>query len=687
MVAAQTREAHPDATVEYASADLFNKVSKGQVSLKWAFISKQIVVTGNMEMVFNLIKLFEQASQRAAEEHKREALSRARQDSMLLTPSYEGGGSAPPSPGATRSSDLRARRGSALSSTSSAVPWVPDAMVAACSSCAVAFTFMTRKHHCRSCGGIFCDRCAPKRAPANARVCNHCFAQFYALPSPRHVTSRSPAAATMHAGPAGPAHTAYGTPGSSRGTNALRTPQSSAGGGGGGGGVLAAGAVMGRTSAPSSPAFGAAPPVAASVSATGASPLLRAAASSTLARSASARNSNPNGGAGGGGSSSPTLSAAGRRDSRADLFDGLGDSASEVDGLADEAPGLVDVPDTEAAPGVAIAERLGELEQRIQTIGRAAATATLPEALPPTMEEAITHSELAAVVVMPIIYVLSMLGWRTVPVICVSFGVIGWRMDLLHWFWALIWCAAGLMLWHASTDPSWETTRRRVRIFGVALVMFLDYRVVEHRIADMAKDDQSAIWAVAHRRNAARALVIMRNLRGLWVKMGQYLSSRPDIMPDQYIDQFSTLQDSMPARPLSEVRTTIEEDLGKPVDSLFARLDDEALAAASIGQVHRGILQDGLEVAVKVKHRTIDTTLEHDLANLDVLMKWVGWAEPRFDVKVRSAQSVSPDMHIRCSSAETLLLGSRSWMNGPRRCGASSISRMRPKTCSRCDPT
>lgn len=66
---------------------------------------------------------------------------------------------------------------------------------------------------------------------------------------------------------------------------------------------------------------------------------------------------------------------------------------------------------------------------------------------------------------------------------------------------------------------------------------------------------KSAIWEKTHERNAKRVLNLIIELKGLWVKLGQYLSTRADVLPEAYISLLRQLQDSLPPRPLEEVRT------------------------------------------------------------------------------------------------------------------------------------
>ena len=77
----------------------------------------------------------------------------------------------------------------------------------------------------------------------------------------------------------------------------------------------------------------------------------------------------------------------------------------------------------------------------------------------------------------------------------------------------------------------------------------------------------------------------MLQLKGMWVKFGQYLSSRNDLLPDEYLPIYTKLQDRINPRPIDDVRAVIEADFGRPVAEVFSELDSTALAAASIGQV------------------------------------------------------------------------------------------------------
>ena len=108
----------------------------------------------------------------------------------------------------------------------------------------------------------------------------------------------------------------------------------------------------------------------------------------------------------------------------------------------------------------------------------------------------------------------------------------------------------------------------------------------------------------------------MTSLGATFVKLGQVMSTRPDLLEPETIDELRALQDRVPAFPIAKVRRILEEDLGAPVGERFAELDDIPLAAASVAQVHRARLLTGREVAVKVLRPDVHARVERDGAIL-----------------------------------------------------------------------
>lgn len=118
---------------------------------------------------------------------------------------------------------------------------------------------------------------------------------------------------------------------------------------------------------------------------------------------------------------------------------------------------------------------------------------------------------------------------------------------------------------------------------------------------------------------AERMRLALEELGPTFIKLGQLLSTRPDIVPHAFVVEFEKLQDSVPSFPFEEVLALIAEELGAPVEQFFAEIDPEPLAAASIAQVHRARLKTGEQVAVKLRRPGIVAVVESDISALMAL--------------------------------------------------------------------
>jgi ubiquinone biosynthesis protein len=120
-----------------------------------------------------------------------------------------------------------------------------------------------------------------------------------------------------------------------------------------------------------------------------------------------------------------------------------------------------------------------------------------------------------------------------------------------------------------------------------------------------------------------RLRIALEKLGPIFVKFGQVLSTRRDLLPPDIADEFARLQDRVPPFPASTARALVEQAFGLTIDALFARFDDVPVASASIAQVHFAMLRDGREVAVKVLRPGMLAVIEDDLTLLRTLAAWV----------------------------------------------------------------
>ena len=111
----------------------------------------------------------------------------------------------------------------------------------------------------------------------------------------------------------------------------------------------------------------------------------------------------------------------------------------------------------------------------------------------------------------------------------------------------------------------------------------------------------------------------LEELGTTFIKLGQILSTRADLLPPDYLAELSKLQDSAPAVPFEVIREAIHKELGQPIEQVFRQFDPKPLAAASIGQAHAATLKDGTEVVVKIRRPGVVEQVDEDLKILKEL--------------------------------------------------------------------
>ncbi|MCK5446025.1 MAG: 2-polyprenylphenol 6-hydroxylase, partial [Rhodospirillaceae bacterium] len=158
-------------------------------------------------------------------------------------------------------------------------------------------------------------------------------------------------------------------------------------------------------------------------------------------------------------------------------------------------------------------------------------------------------------------------------------------------------------------------------------------------------------------RPGQRLAAALQEMGPSFIKLGQMLATRPDLLGEEMSADLSHLQDRLPPFPADEARAAIEKELGKPVSELFESFDDTAIAAASIAQVHFAATPGGEEVAVKVLRPGIEKAFTRDLDLFFWAAHLVERARPQFrrlkpvEVVATLAQSVRMEMDLRFEAA------------------------------------
>ena len=155
------------------------------------------------------------------------------------------------------------------------------------------------------------------------------------------------------------------------------------------------------------------------------------------------------------------------------------------------------------------------------------------------------------------------------------------------------------------------------------------------------KQDKKEIDLEVFRKNARKVLKTFISLGPVYIKLGQWLSSRADILPQPYLEELAKLQDDVPSAPFEQVKPIIEKEIG-PINEKFDSIDPNPISGASLGQVYRGKLS-GQEIVVKVKRPGIEKVVEEDIQVLKkILPLALRFVDPnlRFSAKAMLSQFI-----------------------------------------------
>jgi predicted unusual protein kinase regulating ubiquinone biosynthesis (AarF/ABC1/UbiB family) len=166
--------------------------------------------------------------------------------------------------------------------------------------------------------------------------------------------------------------------------------------------------------------------------------------------------------------------------------------------------------------------------------------------------------------------------------------------------------------------------KRFLKGLAIALRVVLSYKFARVFGIFLSRENRAARLSALNRRNAVLIREKALEMKGVMIKVGQFLSSRKDFLPDEYIEELSELQDQVPPHDFGEIRQRIIDELGSSPEEVFQEFEEQPIAAASLGQVHRGVLKDGRDVAIKVQYPGIEKIIETDIKMFEVLIRLMG---------------------------------------------------------------
>ena len=164
---------------------------------------------------------------------------------------------------------------------------------------------------------------------------------------------------------------------------------------------------------------------------------------------------------------------------------------------------------------------------------------------------------------------------------------------------------------------------KRYKDIAALLIKYGRSDLVKHDELEAALREQSHALATTTEPKAAELASDLERLGPTFIKLGQLLSTRGDLLPEPYLEALARLQDQIAPFSFDEVEQIVSSELGARISKLFAEFDREPTAAASLAQVHRARMRDGREVVVKVQRPGVRETIVEDLEALEEMAAFI----------------------------------------------------------------
>ncbi|HEY7125208.1 MAG TPA: AarF/ABC1/UbiB kinase family protein [Ktedonobacterales bacterium] len=170
------------------------------------------------------------------------------------------------------------------------------------------------------------------------------------------------------------------------------------------------------------------------------------------------------------------------------------------------------------------------------------------------------------------------------------------------------------------SNRAWRFYRVSRLLFSTIWVMYRERRRVLKARKEGNREVRPNVEVL--RRVAIRFRETALAMGGLLIKLGQFLSARADLLPQAALDELVRLQDEVTAVPFRQIATSLEQAFGRPINEVYAYVEEKPTAAASLGQVHRGKLATGEDIAIKIQRPNVHRLVRADLSALRFVI-WV----------------------------------------------------------------
>jgi aarF domain-containing kinase len=186
-----------------------------------------------------------------------------------------------------------------------------------------------------------------------------------------------------------------------------------------------------------------------------------------------------------------------------------------------------------------------------------------------------------------------------------------------------------------ASEPGLATRAWRfANIAWLAAYVYVGYKSIQLWTRYISRGNRDALFRRQDLRSARAMYATAVRLEGLLIKASQFIATRADILPDEWVSTLSGLHDRVPPRSFKIIRRQIETELKRPLESIFAEFDQIPIASASLAQVHAARLPDGRRCAVKVQYPGIEGIVRADLRNMMFVLRMLAWLERDFDFQV-----------------------------------------------------